>query len=125
MRGMVSVRVLPRQRPDRYPPAGRRDHVKSVVADIDGQMIARSVATREKALSILRAANRPPLSLAFAPFLSIFLVSFGLAGLKLPLLPRIVIYAACMLSFWSTAFAIYLYRQLRALSDLTLLAQER
>jgi hypothetical protein len=54
--------------------------MNSTVSDIDGQMIARRVAMREEALSILRAARRPPLYVALAPFAAIFLVGFGLAG---------------------------------------------
>jgi hypothetical protein len=92
-----------------------------VVTQIDGQVIARDVALRAKALNTLRSARRPHVVVAFAPFVAILLVGIALTGLHADFWPKTVIGLACMLSIASIATSWHFHRQLSAIADLLLL----
>ena len=100
--------------------------MNSALSEIDGKMIATSVATREKALLILKAARRPSFIAILAPtLLAIVVVVVGLSGIQLPFWPKLVVSVACMLSFTSAAFAWRVQRQLSAVIDLLLLNEDQ
>jgi hypothetical protein len=100
--------------------------MNSASSEIDGKMIATSVATREKALLILKAARRPSFIVSLAPsLLAVVVVVIGLSGLQLSFWPKLIVSVACALSFASAAFAWHIQRQLSAVIDLLLLNEDQ
>ncbi|HEU4652394.1 MAG TPA: hypothetical protein VFS47_00315 [Steroidobacteraceae bacterium] len=100
--------------------------MNSAAAEMEGKMIAASVATRQKALSVLKQSRRPSFVSTWAPTLvAIVLGGSGLSALDLPLWPKIMLSVACTLAFASVAFAWRVQRQLMALTDLLLLNEEQ
>ncbi|NOS97401.1 MAG: hypothetical protein HOP25_02890 [Methylotenera sp.] len=100
--------------------------MNSALTEIDGKMLAKSSATREKSLLILKAARQPYLMATLWPtFLAIFVVSFGLAGLQLPFLPKLIVSVSCMLTFASVVNTWRVQRQLSAAINLLLLNEEQ
>jgi hypothetical protein len=96
--------------------------MNNALSEIDGNMIATSVATREKALRILKATRRPSLA---PTLLAVVVVGIGLSGLQLSFWPKLVIFVACALSFASVAFTWRIQRQLSAAIDLLLLNEDQ
>ncbi len=100
--------------------------MNSAAAEMEGKMIAASVATRQKALSILKESRRPSFVGTLAPSLvAIALGGSGVSALDLPLWPKIVLSVACTLAFASVAFAWRVQRQLTAVTDLLLLHEDQ
>jgi hypothetical protein len=100
--------------------------MNSALTEMDGKMIAASVATRQKALLVLKASRRPSFIGSLAPSVAtILMVVAGLSGLQLPFWPKLIISVACMLSFASVAFSWRVQRQLVAVIDLLLLSEDQ
>jgi hypothetical protein len=102
--------------------------MSNVLTQIDGQMIARNVEVREKALRLLRDERRPSsATIIVTTCVVVTLSQFGLGGLHPNVLSRIVISVACGLSYLSLVNFWTIRRQLRAITDLLLLdaAQSR
>jgi hypothetical protein len=99
--------------------------MNDALSEIEGRMIAASVATKEKALLTLKAARRPSVIARSAPTLVLVPVLLGLSGLALPFWPRLIVSTACIISFASVAFAWRVQRQLWAIIDLLLIEQEQ
>ena len=98
----------------------------SALTEMDGKMLAASVATREKALLILKASRRPSFTCVLMPTLfAILLVGIGLSGLQLPFWQKLIVSCACILSFASVVFVWRVQRQLLAVIDLLLLNEEQ
>ncbi|NOT64653.1 MAG: hypothetical protein HOP06_01145 [Methylotenera sp.] len=97
--------------------------MNSALTEIDGKILAKSIASREKSLLVLKASRPQPL--LWTTFLAIFVVSFGLSGLQLSFLPKLIVSVSCMLSFASIANAWHVQRQLSAAINLLLLNEEQ
>jgi len=98
----------------------------NVVAEVEGQMLARSEAARAKAIAILRSARRPPLWAWLISAAMTIAVMVGLTtGLNLPFWPTVIISGVCV-SYVSTLAAVgHDHRQLLAAIDLLLLNEDQ
>lgn len=99
--------------------------MNDVELQVRGKSLARSVATREKALQVIRSVRQPPLIIALAPLLAIIIVSLALSGLQLPFWATVVISSGCVVSFSAIAALFHVYKQLYAMSDLLLSNEEQ
>jgi hypothetical protein len=113
---------------DCYPVDVREEEkcMNSALTEIDGKMIATSVAKREKALLILKAARRPSSITIFVILIcSVVGVNVGLSGLESSFWPKLIVSVACILSFYSAAFAWRIQSQLSAVIEVLMQSEDQ